>query len=590
MNEIRSLLNVAARRLELSSLLSKAHLVVIAAAALSLLMLLAERLGEATFVPWRWVLPAVTALAAIVAARMWLSGRRSELQVAVEVDDRLDLRERLSTALHVHARSDAFARAAVGDAVETASDPRVREQVRRRFAIVAPLRWWISPLLVAFAVGLSFVPPLDLFSREATADPDVGESVAQSDAAIRRVLDPINENPMLRDELDEMLDDLAAPIDPAQIKDRKDAQRTGLKKLTDVERALREITDGPKGKTAEALERALERLKAPLEGPAKDLAEAMAKGEFKAAQEALQKLIDDARNGKLNAQDQAQLAAQLQDLAAQLDQLAKQQQQLEDVLKQAGMDPQLAANPQALQQAIQNNPNLNQQQRQQLQQMAQAQQQACQVCQGLGNAMQQFAQQMGQAGQMGQQGQQGQGQQGQMQPGVGQGQMGQGLQDQLNQLEMIQQMLKQAQAAANACQGQCQGIGQGLGLQQALRQGGAFGNRGQGQGGKAPISPTPTGTKTVKADGKVLPGDVIAREFFEGQQITGESTVKLRQVLAALAEGYDEAQSDEQLPRKYHDTHKHYFGEYQNELRKRAEPAGESGPPAPPANETKPGG
>jgi hypothetical protein len=167
------------------------------------------------------------------------------------------------------------------------------------------------------------------------------------------------------------------------------------------------------------------------------------------------------------------------------------------------------------------------------------------MCQGLGQGLNQMAQQMmnGQPGQGGQQ-----------------------AADQLNQMEALQQMLQQAQAAANACQGQCQGIGQGLAMQQAmqwwLQQGGAFGKRGQGAGGKAPIAPTPTGKKVVKAPTKTGAGDIIARQFIDGPNVVGESQAKLRQVATAVSEGYDEAQNEELIPPKYRDAHKHYFGEW----------------------------
>ena len=137
------------------------------------------------------------------------------------------------------------------------------------------------------------------------------------------------------------------------------------------------------------------------------------------------------------------------------------------------------------------------------------------------------------------------------------------------------------------------GLGQGLGLQQALQQwmqnrGGAFGRRGQGAGGKAPISPTPTGRKMVKVPTKTTPGDIIARQFIDGPQIVGESTAQFRQVAAAVKEGYDEAQSEDQLPRKYSDTHKHYFGELarqvevvMNEAETETEGEGDAGEEAP---------
>ncbi|MHC4081709.1 MAG: hypothetical protein ACYTFF_01790 [Planctomycetota bacterium] len=551
MNDIRAILKTATRRLLFSSLLAHAHVAVIVLAGLVLVLLVAERVGPAPFWPWPWLLPALAVVGALVAGRLWYARRPTEMQVAVEVDERLDLRERLSTALHCQRRTDPFARAAVEDAVGTARDPKVRERLRRRFAVVSPRRWWMSPLLLLAAVGISFVPALDLFARETPEDPQYTETVLRRNEAIEAVIKPIEENPQLQEELSDLLGELANEgPDPDNLKTREAIQRDAIKKLTDLNKRLDEILNGPKGKTAEALDRALEQLRTPEDGPAKEFAEALARGDFKAAQEALARLQEEAAKGNLTPEQQEQLAQQLADLAKQLEQLAQQQQQMEQLLQQAGLDPNLAKDLQALQQALQNNQGLNEQQKQQMMQMARAQQAAAGMCQGLGQGLNQMAQQM-QMGQFGQAGQQ--------------------AADQLNDMEALQQMLQQAQAAANACQGQCQGLGQGLAMQQAMQwwinQGGAFGQRGQGAGGKAPIAPTPTGKKIFKAPTKTGQGDIISRQFIDGEVFVGESQAELRQVSVAVSEGYDEAQSEEQIPPKYVEAHKHYFGE----LKKRVE-------------------
>lgn len=97
--------------------------------------------------------------------------------------------------------------------------------------------------------------------------------------------------------------------------------------------------------------------------------------------------------------------------------------------------------------------------------------------------------------------------------------------------------------------------------QWAQQQGGAFGNRGQGAGGKAPIAPTPSGTQMVKSPTQLGQGDIIARQFIDGPVFVGESHAQMRKVAGAISEGYDEAQSDEQVPPKYWEAHMHYFGE-----------------------------
>ncbi len=575
MNEIRSLLRMAARRLEMGSLLRKSHVVAAALGVVVVLALVAERLGAVTFVPWAWVLPALLGVAAIVAWRWWDAGRRSELQVAVEVDGRLDLREKLSTALHCRNRSDSFARAAIEDAVHTARNRRVHELLRRRFEVGSPPRWWITPGLVALAVGISFIDPLDLFTRDASADPEVAKTLKERDLAIEAVIDPIRKSPELRKELADLLDELESKqLDPGALTSRRDIKRDAIKKLSDLNKRLDEIISGPQGKTIEAIKRGLKQLRSPKDGPAKELADALAKGDFKAAQEALARLKAAAENPALTEEQRRKLAEQLKDLAKQLEQLAKQQQQLEDLLKQLGLDPKLAANPQALKQAIQNNPNLNEQQRLQLQQMAQGQQAAGRMMQGLAGGFGQLAGQIAA---------------GELADFAGQ------FSNQLNDLEMLEQLLRQAQAAAGACQGQFAGIGQGLGMQGALQQwmksrGGAFGGPGQGAGGQAPISPTPTRMQLTKAPTKTTPGDIIARQFIEGPQVVGESKAGLRQVAAAVAQGFDEALGEDQLPRKYHEAHIHYFGE----LKKRVEvvqPAGgdETDTAAPTDEETESG-
>ncbi len=561
MNDIRSILKLATRRLETASVLRCLNIVVVAVGGLIIVMLVSERVGAALFWPWLWLGPLLAVLALLVTARMWSLRRQTELQVAVEVDQRLDLREKLSTSLHVAGRDDPFARAAIEDAVTAARDPRTREQLRRRFAVESPRRWWLSPLVIAVAVGLWFVAPVNLFASDVADDADLTETVQQSDDAIEAVVKQIQNSPELREELSDLLGDLAKDAtDPDALKTRQDVRRDAIKKLTDINKRLDEIINGTKGKTADAIENVLKQLKTPPDGPAKDLAEALAAADFKAAQEAMAKLAEQLQAGKLNEQQKEQLAKQLEDLAKQMQQLAQQQQQLEDMLQQAGLNPQLAQNPQALQQAIADNQNLNEQQKQQLQQMAQAQQAAQQMAQGLGQGMQQMAQGI---------------QQGQLNPG---GQLGQ----QLNQLEAMQQMMQQAMAVAAANQGQAWGLGQGLAMQQAMQmwqqgQGGAFGQRGHGRGGTAPIAPTPAGTRLVHSPSQTTPGDIIARQFIDGPIIVGESKAKHTAVAAAISEGYDEAQGDEQLPPKYWESHMHYFGE----LKKRVEAVEGEDEPAP---------
>jgi DNA segregation ATPase FtsK/SpoIIIE-like protein len=511
-----------------------------------LALAVADRLPAASFIAWAWVLPALAGVCLLAAMFIWSRRRLDELQVALAVDDRLDLRERLSTALHCHDRSDAFARAAVEDAVQTARDPRMRESVRRRFTVIAPRNWWISPVMVIVACGVLFMPQIDLFATEPTIDEQEWAQAKQEAAdELEAVVEVVEDKELLKSELAGFVSDLEKPGTPTdQLRKPEDLKRDALKKVTKLNRKLDEILNGEKGKTADALEDMLSKLKSPGEGPAKDVADALARGDFKAAKDALEALMEQARNNELDPQQQEQLAQQMQNLAQQLEQLAQQQDALQQALQQAGLNPQLANNPQALQQAIQQAQNLNQQQKQQLQQMAQAQQAACQMCQGLGQACQGMADAMKQ--------------------GAGAGQAGAGMAQQLNDMEQLQQLLMQAQAAANQMHGQQQGAG----LQQALQQmpGGGMGNWGQGAGGKAPLMPTPTGRNLVKENVPVTAGEIIASTEISGKPITGEVKSKLKEVAAAAARGYDEAQDEQPLPRRYWEALQSYFGELEKRV------------------------
>ncbi len=565
MKEIRTLLKIAATRLELSSLLGAVSAVAVVAATLALVLAVADRLPAESFLAWRWVGPALVAGCGLVAVALWWRRRLSALDVAVHVDERLGLRERMSTALHCDGRSDAFARAAVEDAVATATDPRTREAVRRRYAVGAPKNWWIAPLLAFATTGVLFLPQADLFAGE-DAEEQAAISRAQSEVeeAFEVIAKTVEDKPQLSAELGDLVQELNAPArDADALRDPEHVKRDALKKVTDLNKRLDEILSGEKGKTADALENMLAKMKTPPDGAGKELAEALASGDFKTAQEALEKMIEDMKNGDLSAEQKAELAKQLEEIAKQLEQLAQKQDELKQALQQAGLDPQLANNPQALQQALEQAANLNDQQKQQLQQMMQAQQAAQQMMKGLGQGLAQMAQQMMQG-----------------EPG----QLGQQAQGQLTQMEQLQALLEQAQAAQSQCKGE--GLGQGMTMSKALEQwktGPGMGNWGAGAGGKAPVRRTPSGTRMAKADAPLGDGEIIASMLIDGTPVRGESKAKLRQVIDASAEGYDEALNEDLLPRQYHDAMKHYFGQLQQLSKAVTADVGEDPAPAEPA-------
>jgi hypothetical protein len=544
MNEIRRLLKVAAARMETSAFIERAHQAAIAVAALALLLILVDRLPGEAFMPWMGVAPALIVLGLAAAIAMWARERPDEMHVAVLVDERLDLREKLSTALQVGESDDPFARAAMEDAVAAARDPRHYELARRQFPMNAPRGWWISPLLALLVLAGTFLPQMDAFAREEQASPEMAEARVVVAETLDAIVQELQQKPHLSEELADLLGDLAhEPRDRDGLRSPDEIRRDAIKRITDLNDRLEEIVSGERGKSMESLEKAMSQLRSPEDGPGKEFAEALKKGNFAAAQEALKELMDQLESGEMSEADREALAEMLKDIAAQLEKLAEQQRDLEESLRQAGLDPQLAQNPEALQKALEQSQNLTEQQRQQLAQMAQAQRAAMEMCKSLGGACMNLAQ------------------------GLQSGSAAAGnLQQQLSQLEQMQMLLNEARLASGMCQGMCQGLGQGLSLQGAMAGWGQGMGQGQG-GGLRPTAPTPTRTREVRAEGHTGEGDIIARMLVEGPQVIGESVIEPSVVVREIIEGLEQALEEEQLPRKYHETQKHYFGELERRTR-----------------------
>lgn len=571
MNDLESPLVVAGRRLWTNTLLHRLAITLAVAAGIALVLMAATKVSPAVVVPWMWVGPALVVVAAIVATLLAHRARLSRARVALVVDERLDLRERLTTALHCRGRDDAFAQAAVEDARVAIGDPKFSAALRRRFPVQAPRQWYVAPLLALLTAGAAALPSTDLFSSQKEqeiqqASDEVRKSV---DAALTDVMKQVDESEALKNELGDALGDMTKEgQDPKALKTPDQLRRDAIKKMTDLNQKLDDLINGEKGKTSDALKDALSQIKPPDEGPGKELAESLAKGDFSAAQKALEDMQKKLEQGQMNAQEKQQAQQQMADMAKQLEQLAEQKKNLEEALKQAGLDPQLANNAQALQEQVQNNQNLNQQQKQQLQQMAQAQQQACKMCQGMGQACKNMAQQMAQNGQLGQGNQQ--------------------MQQMLNDAEMLNEMLKQAQAASKNCQGQCKGMGQGLAMQQPQQknQGQGMGNWGMGAGGDAPKAPTPTGAKAVKENTKTQENaEIIAKQFIQGEPVVGEAKAKLTRVAAEVTQTYEEGLSEESVNPKYRDAHKRFFGEMKRRVEATQQKTDQAAPTAPPASD-----
>ena len=102
--------------------------------------------------------------------------------------------------------------------------------------------------------------------------------------------------------------------------------------------------------------------------------------------------------------------------------------------------------------------------------------------------------------------------------------------------------------------------------QQQKQPGKGMGDWGQGAGGTAPISPTPTGNKTDGEKVEVRQGEIIARQLIEGEQVVGEAKASLRKLSNRIGRGYEEGVSEDPVPPHLREVHKRYFGEVKKRI------------------------
>ena len=91
---------------------------------------------------------------------------------------------------------------------------------------------------------------------------------------------------------------------------------------------------------------------------------------------------------------------------------------------------------------------------------------------------------------------------------------------------------------------------------------GLTGGEGLGDGGNNPLKETETGSVAERSPVQTLEGTIIARQLFEGGLLTaGDSTAEVRETVLAQQRDAEQAIIDEEVPRKYHDLLRHYFGQ-----------------------------
>ena len=281
---------------------------------------------------WGWIVgAAVVSLVIGVGVTYWRG--KTTIEVALEIDHRFGLKERVSSSLALtRAERDAGAGAAlVRDATRRVSRVEINEKFPWR------IRWpELSPLLLILGVvALLTIPDAENVAQ--TSAPTAVEVRRQ----IHKVADRASEKfkrqrkQLAERNLKEVADLLLQAERVAEdIKkdggiDRKKAAIKLNNLARDLEKRRSEMGD------RSALKKQLDQLKDLKAGPAEKLAKAIREGDFRKAGNELQELRKKMESGTLSQEDQKKLAEQLEQMQDKLQQLAEShQRKKQDLQKQ----------------------------------------------------------------------------------------------------------------------------------------------------------------------------------------------------------------------------------------------------------------
>jgi hypothetical protein len=553
-------------------------------------------------------------LLAFLLASIWtVLTHESQAAAAAHLDVAAGLKERLSTGLYFERSDDEFAQAAVADARQMSGRITVPLFVPIRFPTSSN---WAGGGLILAAMVFFLFPNVDLSGKQTQRDEEkenkelVERAKAEVIPMVERELEELaDQNPTIKQEFKEL-----QPIETGEIKTPLDVRNQAIKKINDASDQLKQKRDSVEmGKLTE-LKKMLRQLSGDSGSkstPVAELKDALAKGDWDGAQKSIESLQQKLTQQPQSEAEKAQaeeIKKQLEQLAGALQKMAENDRKLEQMLDQAGVKKEDAAQAmknlqnndmQALQQQLQKQ-GMSQQQQQQLMNQLMQRCQACQLASKLGSNLSQAAgsqqgQQQGQGQQQasgqqqgGQQGQSGQGQQassGAQSSQGGQSGASQGLgaaSQQLSQMQQLEAQLAELNSAmaglqsmknqmgnscsacngsgmmnGNPCQG-CNGSGMGSRMGQGGGQGG-MGKLGRGQGGLAQRNQTPYRTVQQKAKVHTVQGEILSTKFIEGEQIEGEVSDAVVEAVISAQRETSEATGRKPLPRHIQSSRAKYF-------------------------------
>jgi hypothetical protein len=517
-------------------LLEQAASILLIAGLLAVLGILIQRfLGFMVINIWEiWALWATVAILIIV---LWLYRLPNPMNTSVLIDNKLKLQERFSTTLALAGSDDPFAQAARIEAHNVAE----KINPARQFPLSLSEKWlYAGTVWLSFALFTTYLPQKDLLgfikhNQEKQQQVQVVEltqkNIIQAAKDVTAAVSQLNDTQL--DSETAKLAELPKDLSP------DDAKRQAIQKLGNLADKVKQMQAAANLNSVDLMKNMLKQLHGSQGQETADLKMAMAKGDFARAANLLEKLQKQLEQGSLSGQQKKNLTEQLQTLAKELQQLAEKNGEFEKELEKIGIDKALAKmDKQQLQQALQNK-GLSPEKIEQLMQKMEACKSASGKCSRLGNAL-------GVAG-------------------MGAGGAGSNLADaidELSSLENLQQQLNLSRTTldqienAQACLGK--GMCQGIGMQQKSGTGLAPGWASSSTHTAGPQEYTANAGTQIKD--QTQQGPVIASWYFKGDLVKGEAKRDFSSVIQSARDSAAEAINENQIPKKYEETVKNYFG------------------------------
>jgi hypothetical protein len=480
----------------------------------------------------------------------WYLNRPTRQKASVLIDDRLRLKERTSSLLSLEDKDDLFARAAC----QEATDKIVHTDIKGHFPISLSKGWSYSVgMWIAIALLIALMPQYDLLGaleRQKEEDRKAMDVLAAeklielTSGSIKLAVKQLGDGSFEKD-----LDKLTANS-PAQSPEA--IKRRAIQKLGALSDRIKQLGDEMNKDSLAITKKMLKQLRPMSNVFSQKLQTALSKGDFSGARDMIKQMQQQLDKGQMTEEQKKQMSEQLRNLAKQLEQIAARNKELEDALKKLGLDKKMAKlSSEDLKKMLQKQ-NLSPQQIDQLLQKMAACKAACKSCSGLGKAM--AACSIGAGGLDG--------------DGLSQ------LAAQLNDMEAFEQRVKMMQASlseienAMSClgQGMCQGSGKGPWKPgQSTKYGNGSGGPGRGHGLVDKDADGKTSTKATKVQNKSGEGQIVASWYFKGEQIKGESSRELGQMVQAAKENAAESISNNEIPKRYEESVKNYFNGLEEE-------------------------